>query len=103
MKTIGEALFFGCLAAVLYAYSGYPLAVLLLSKIKSRQVAKDNRLPFVSLVIAARNEEECIGQTIENKLRLDYPAEKREILVISDASSTGPMKSFGPMPNRESG
>lgn len=82
-------LFFGCCAAVLYVYLGYPLAVLLLAKMRPRPVKKGARLPSISLVIAAYNEEKCIGRTIENKLGLDYPREKMEIIVVSDGSSDG--------------
>jgi len=42
--------------------------------------------PMVTIVIAAYNEEESIGATIENKLALDYSREKLEVLVISDGS-----------------
>jgi glycosyltransferase involved in cell wall biosynthesis len=44
-------------------------------------------LPTVSLVIAAYNEDEIIGEKIENSLRLDYPREKLDVIVFSDASS----------------
>lgn len=44
-------------------------------------------LPTVTLVIAAYNEEDVIGRKIENSLALDYPSEKLEIVVFSDASS----------------
>src|SRR5881394_3821811 len=44
-------------------------------------------LPHVSVLIAAYNEAACIGQRLENLLAQDYPAEKLEILVGSDASS----------------
>ncbi|WP_084777635.1 glycosyltransferase family 2 protein [Natrialba sp. SSL1] len=44
-------------------------------------------LPKIALVIAAYNEEEVIGEKIENSLRLDYPEEKIEIVVFSDGST----------------
>jgi cellulose synthase/poly-beta-1,6-N-acetylglucosamine synthase-like glycosyltransferase len=46
-------------------------------------------LPFVSMVIAARNEADKIGRKIEHSLALDYPRERLEILVASDASDDG--------------
>ncbi|WP_379810114.1 glycosyltransferase [Halolamina salifodinae] len=46
-----------------------------------------SELPTVSLVIAAYNEEEIIAEKIENSLDIDYPSEKLEIIVFSDASS----------------
>jgi len=41
----------------------------------------------VALLICALNEENIIGQKIDNSLALDYPREKLEIIVISDGST----------------
>lgn len=88
MRYVAEIAFFGCLAALFYVYIGYPLIVFLLSRIMPRQVrAGDNYFPGVSIVIAAHNEEGLIGKTIENKLTLDYPKDRLEILVVSDGST----------------
>ena len=43
--------------------------------------------PFVSIVTAAFNEEANIEKTIRNKLELDYPTDKYEIIVVSDEST----------------
>jgi cellulose synthase/poly-beta-1,6-N-acetylglucosamine synthase-like glycosyltransferase len=43
--------------------------------------------PSVSILIAAYNEEKSIYKTVMNKLDLDYPKDKLEIVVISDCSS----------------
>lgn len=53
----------------------------------NREVLKAHFEPSVSIVIAAYNEEKCIEETIQNKLALDYPPEKKEIIVVSDAST----------------
>ncbi len=45
--------------------------------------------PFVSIVIAARNEEQNIVALLEDLLRQDYPEEKREVIVIDDFSDDG--------------
>jgi cellulose synthase/poly-beta-1,6-N-acetylglucosamine synthase-like glycosyltransferase len=44
-------------------------------------------LPAVSLMIPAHNEGIVIAQTLEALLRLDYPEDKLEILVINDGST----------------
>jgi len=44
-------------------------------------------LPFVSLLIAAYNEETVIEERIRNALTMDYPTDKREIVIASDGSS----------------
>ncbi|HZG81571.1 MAG TPA: glycosyltransferase family 2 protein, partial [Brevibacillus sp.] len=43
--------------------------------------------PTVSILIPAHNEEVVIERTIKAMLRLDYPKEKLEIIVINDNSS----------------
>jgi cellulose synthase/poly-beta-1,6-N-acetylglucosamine synthase-like glycosyltransferase len=45
--------------------------------------------PFVSIIISAHNEADNIRDTIRNKLELNYPAEKREVIVVSDGSTDG--------------
>ena len=72
---------------VFYVYVIYPLAAALLGRIMSRPVRKAMCEPMVTVVIAAHNEEVSIGPTIENKLAMDYPQEKLEVLVISDGST----------------
>jgi len=43
--------------------------------------------PLVSIVIPAYNEEKQIGGAIEALLAQDYPQDRRQILILSDASS----------------
>jgi len=45
--------------------------------------------PFVSVLIPAYNEIDCIEATIRNKLSKNYPHDKLEIIVISDESTDG--------------
>ena len=82
-----SAIFFFCLLMVAYVYVGYPVLALILSTINNRQVRKTRHWPTVSILIAAHNEENHIGTTIENKLALEYPRDKIEIIVISDGST----------------
>lgn len=79
--------FWGSLLAVAYAYLLYPLGVFVLKQFASRERAEWETLPTVTLIIAAYNEEEIIGEKVENSLELDYPEEKLDIVVFSDASS----------------
>ncbi|MEP2772542.1 MAG: glycosyltransferase [Fulvivirga sp.] len=48
---------------------------------------KFQQLPRVSILVAARNEENNIGRCIKSLLALDYPREKLEILVGDDQST----------------
>lgn len=84
-----EILFYSALLLVLYSYLGYPLVAACLAGVLRRGVAKRPIEPQVSIVVAAYNERGAIAATIENKLALDYPAEKLEIIVVSDCSTDG--------------
>ena len=43
----------------------------------------------LTVIIPAFNEVASIGATIRNKLSQDYPADRLEIIVVSDASEDG--------------
>jgi cellulose synthase/poly-beta-1,6-N-acetylglucosamine synthase-like glycosyltransferase len=43
----------------------------------------------VTIVISAFDEEASIGATLENKTSLDYPRDRLEVIVVSDASTDG--------------
>jgi cellulose synthase/poly-beta-1,6-N-acetylglucosamine synthase-like glycosyltransferase len=82
-----EIILITSLALIAYAYAGYPLLVLLLSRVLGMPVHTAEITPKVSVIIAAYNEQRDIAQKIENTLALDYPAEKLEIIVASDCST----------------
>lgn len=87
-----QLMFWLCVLLVLYIYVGYPLLITLLSVLKSKtgkvaSTLSEDDLPSVSILIAAFNEEKDIKQTLLNKIDLDYPKSKLEILVVSDESS----------------
>ena len=83
-------LFWLSLALLVYIYIGYPLLSRLLATLRNRTVHKDEgHQPVVSVLIAAYNEAGDIEATLRNKLEQDYPADRLEILVISDESDDG--------------
>ena len=82
-----RGLFWTSLGAIGWAHAGYPPASGLAARIRPRPVAKDDILPTVSVIVAAHDEEAVIGRRVENLLELDYPPERVEIVVASDASS----------------
>lgn len=85
------SLFWILLALVVYVYAGYPLLLALVRGFGGhRRVAIDEQvLPPVTLVISAFNEAAVISEKIENSLDLDYPRDKLQIVVVSDASDDG--------------
>lgn len=84
-----QAIFFLSVLLVFYVYLGYPLTAFVLSRLRPRPLRKGEIEPNVTILIAAYNEESSIGATLENKLNLDYPKGKMEIIVISDGSTDG--------------
>jgi len=83
-----RTLFWGSLGALAWTHVGYPLAADALARVRERRVARDpSWRPSVSVIVAAHNEEGVIERRLENLLALDYPADRVEIVVASDASS----------------
>lgn len=71
-----------------YVYVGYPVLLALLSRVRRIQpTLRADPLPTVSVLLAARNEERDIGWKLRQTLGWDYPPERLEILVASDAST----------------
>ena len=70
----------------LYAYVAYPLLLRLVSEPEAAH-APPRELPLVSIVVPAYNEERQIAGAIDALIAQDYPADRRQILILSDASS----------------
>ena len=71
-----------------YTYLVYPLLLWILSSFRKTATADLlTALPTISVVIPAYNEEQQIGGAIDAVLAQDYPAEKLQILILSDAST----------------
>ncbi|MCG3204778.1 MAG: hypothetical protein KCHDKBKB_01495 [Elusimicrobia bacterium] len=70
-----------------YIYMGYPFFLWFVSFFFLGKKHLEPIEPSVSILISAYNEESCIGATLENKLLLDYPVGKKEIIVVSDGST----------------
>jgi cellulose synthase/poly-beta-1,6-N-acetylglucosamine synthase-like glycosyltransferase len=76
------------LITLFYIYAGYPLLLVVLRCIRDEQkVNKKEIFPNVSMLISCFNEEDVIRKKLENALALDYPKDKLELVVISDAST----------------
>ncbi len=73
----------------LYTYLGYPAILKLLSLLPRtrRSTRAPSGSPRISIVLPVYNEADVIARTLERILALGYPAERRQILVVSDASS----------------
>ena len=87
MRENVEAIFWLSLAAIGYAYVGYPLLLIVLGRLRPRPVRSGHWTPSVTVIIAAYNEERDLAAKLENTLALDYPPSHLEIIVTSDCSS----------------
>ncbi len=86
--------FWACLGLVFYTYLGYGLVLYLLLKVRNlfskRPVSadlKDDKLPKVTFVVAAYNEQDYIEDKIRNNLAFDYPKDKIQFLFVTDGSN----------------
>ncbi len=85
-----EILFWICVALLAYVYLGYPVLVGILAKLFPQPGAfSDGDDPLVSLIISAYNEAPVIAAKIENSRALVFPAERLEVIVVSDCSDDG--------------
>jgi len=53
------------------------------------QKMEGETFPFLSILVAARNEENIIGECVAHLLQLDYPEDHMEILIGDDRSTDG--------------
>lgn len=82
-----EALFVLSLLGIFYSYALYPALLLLLPDAPPARRDAAGGPPFVSIIIAAHNEQARIAAKLDNTLALFGDAARREIIVASDAST----------------
>lgn len=86
-----ECLFWLCAVGAVYSYFLYP-AVLRCLPVRRRvpqgQVPlADDALPRLSLIVTAHNEQSRIERKLGNTLAIDYPRDRLQVIVASDAST----------------
>jgi cellulose synthase/poly-beta-1,6-N-acetylglucosamine synthase-like glycosyltransferase len=91
MTLVGLVLVLTPIVIGVYAYVVYPVALYLAGRYRPtpRQQQDPAEWPSISIVIVAHNAEATIRATLEQLLTADYPAERRQIIVASDASTDG--------------
>jgi cellulose synthase/poly-beta-1,6-N-acetylglucosamine synthase-like glycosyltransferase len=50
-------------------------------------VKSENEFQSVSVIVAAKNEEKCIEDCIKSLLKIDYPQDKLQIILVNDRST----------------
>jgi cellulose synthase/poly-beta-1,6-N-acetylglucosamine synthase-like glycosyltransferase len=81
-----EVVFWAALGALAWTHVGYPAAAALAARARRRPVRAGDASPPVTVIVAAWNEEAVIERRLENLLALDYPLDKVDVIVASDAS-----------------
>lgn len=95
MALLFEILFWVCIGFVVYTYIGYGILAWIFVKIRKilgkefKKYNDPNFLPKVTLVIPAYNEMSCISNKVKNTFGLDYPADKIEVLFVTEGSNDG--------------
>jgi len=85
-----EALFIGSIIVLVYTYLGYGiLAKFMTFFVKKAELPtlEDEDLPEITHIIAAYNEEDIIGEKIENSVSLNYPLQKLKTIIVTDGST----------------
>lgn len=90
-----------CIALTFYAYFGYPALLWLYRRIRGERSpaaaiapstagsADPSEWPHVSITLPAYNAERTLRPVLEGLTQVDYPRERRQILVVSDGSTDG--------------
>jgi len=76
-------------AGIAYTYVGYFVWLWLRAQWRPRPVMRGSGEPLVSVVMVVRNEEAVLRDKLKNLFELDYPAERCQIVVVSDGSTDG--------------
>jgi len=87
---IEQTVFWAATLLLGYTYAGYPLLVWIWARLRSQVNGAGHEgdpLPFVTILVVAHNEEPRIAARVENLLDLDYPRDRLDIVIASDASS----------------
>ena len=90
-----KILFWAMLLIVFYTYIGYGILLYIIIQLKRLFAGKpreavlpaDDKLPTMTLMICAYNEEDVVAEKMENTLALDYPHDKFRIMWVTDGSN----------------
>ncbi len=87
MKSLFLVLFIFAFSWLIYVYIGYPITLWSIGIWKHfRPESSCNFLPALSVLISARNEERDIAWKIAETLNWNYPNDRLEVIIASDAS-----------------
>ena len=76
----------------IYSYALYPALLWLVSRVRRRHGVRATDLaewPRVTITLPAYNAQDTLRPVLDGLVRADYPADRRQILVVSDGSTDG--------------
>ncbi len=86
--TVLAVIFWLCVALIVWTQLGYPLALAVLARAvgagSRAPRAPEGRLPSLTLIVAAHDEQGVIEEKVRNALALQYPRELLEVIVACD-------------------
>lgn len=89
-----EILFWSFITIIFYAYFGYGILLYGLVRLKemltkSYTIINPRFEPTVTFIVPCYNEADILESKVQNCLALDYPADKLQIIFITDGSNDG--------------
>jgi cellulose synthase/poly-beta-1,6-N-acetylglucosamine synthase-like glycosyltransferase len=92
-RAVLRGLFWSSTALIAYTHVGYPVLLWALNRLRRSDLTPATEVPpeppLVSLIVAAHDEEEVIGERVANARSLDYPSDRLELIIASDGSRDG--------------
>jgi hypothetical protein len=91
-----EVVFWLCAALIVWTQLGYALALAALARLRALTLPKQREnsrlrssedrasLPYVTLIVAAHDEQDVIAVKVADALALDYPRERLQLVVACD-------------------
>jgi cellulose synthase/poly-beta-1,6-N-acetylglucosamine synthase-like glycosyltransferase len=93
---IGWLMVLGGGALLVYTFAGYPLLLAAAAAFRrpprperARPESRRNPLPRISITVPVHNEAHQIQELLASLAALEYPEDRRQILIVSDASTDG--------------
>jgi poly-beta-1,6-N-acetyl-D-glucosamine synthase len=80
-------IFWAAAGLIFYTYFGYAAWLWLRAFLFPRPVQRGRQEPNVSIAMVVRNEELILETKMRNLLELDYPADRCQVVVVSDGST----------------
>jgi poly-beta-1,6-N-acetyl-D-glucosamine synthase len=79
--------FWAAAFVIFYTHVGYAAWLWLRARLSPWPVRRSPDEPSISIVMVVRNEEQWLNGKLQNLLSIDYPAQRCQIIVVSDGSS----------------